>query len=661
MDDLNLIRDLGLIWTASLLVGLLFSKLKQPVIAGYMLVGVLIGPHVFKLISEPEQIKVLSEFGVAMLLFALGVDLSLKQVLNSARRTVGAALLQIVATIAVAWAIASLTGLARMPAAGLLFGCICAISSSVVISRVLIDRGELDSIHGQILIPLALVQDLSLVVIIPFMPVLEQSTADWSALLFSTSKAFVFVLAVIFGSIKLVPHLLAWAAKTNSRELFLLTLLVLCLGVALLSKSLGLSIALGAFLAGIMMCESSYAHQALHDVSPLRDVFSTVFFVSVGMLLDPNYICQHWLQVILFVLLLIPGKIVIGAASALLATKNFRSAVLVGVGLAQIGEFSFVLLTMGYESKLINESIYNLFFAGAIISMIASPGLMAVFPKLLSKFNKGDTTDQRFSPVSSSLKNHVVLCGFGRSGRNLGLVLESYQLPFIVVELNASIVEELAVSGIKHIYGDAMSPGVLSKCNIGNARVLVITIPDPFSATAVATYARKHNPKIKIIARAHKTDDMRILREAGANAVVQPEFEASIEITRLVLYSIKRSESEIQAAMEQIITRRYALFQPELSGVEFTAKQSSYESDQLGIWYRINESANEAGKSIRELRIREETGATITAVKRGKKITAYPDPGMELLTDDEFFAIGSSSQLEKLENLFEFEKQSQDS
>jgi monovalent cation:H+ antiporter-2, CPA2 family len=577
MNEFALIRDLGLIWTSAMLAGFLCLRTRQPVIAGYMVAGILIGPHAFKLIGLPGQIRVLSEFGVAMLLFALGVDLSLKQIVSSARRILTAGLSQIIITIAAAWTIAAWTGLAHSAPEGFLFGCLCAISSSVVISRLMLDRGEADSIHGQILIPLSLVQDLSLVVIIPFLPVLQQlcssgasaATLDWSSLGLSAAKAALLICTVVLGATKIVPPLLAKAAKTNSRELFLLTLLTLCLGIALLSQGLGLSIALGAFLAGIMISESTYAHQALHDVTPLRDVFSTIFFVSIGMLLDPLFIWQHWPQVAIFVFFLIVGKAAIGTFAALFATRNLRSAILVGLGLAQIGEFSFVLLTMGHDSNLISMAIYNLFFAGSVITMMATPAIMALAPKIMARQLKNTSTENNEADTNTvnPLQDHVIVCGFGRIGHNVGLVLETHGIPFVVIELNANIIEELAMRGIRHIYGDSMNRIVLERARLKQASSLVLTMPDPLSSAAVAAYAREQNTKIKIIARAHRTDDIEIFKEAGVNAVVQPEFEASIEITRLVLQSLNFPNADVKGALEQIKTRRYAIFQPDIETV----------------------------------------------------------------------------------------------
>lgn len=659
MADYSLIKDLALLWCSALLVGQICIFLRQPVIAGYMLAGIAIGPHGLKLVSQMDQIHVLAEFGVAMLLFTLGVDISLRQMLSSAGKIFAAGLSQMALTATLFGAIASLYGLAHNPAESFLFGCACAISSSVIISRILSDRGEIDSIHGQILVPLALVQDLCLIFIIPALPILHQivttqpSSTQYVGLTLSALKSVLMLALVIFGATKIIPHVLERSAKTNSREMFLLTVIVGCMGIAVLCQLLGLSIAIGAFLAGIMMSESTYAHQALHDITPLKTVFSIIFFVSVGMLLSPAFIAQHAIEVLCFAIFLVLGKAIIAALCARIVTTNTRSALLAGVGLAQIGEFSFVLLSLGFTSKLVSEAMFNLFLATAVVSMIASPWLMDLIPKLLLKNlnNEAEAAgSENMQDDTGRMKNHVIICGCGRVGKNLSLILETHQIPFLVVELNANIIEDLALRGIPHIYGDSLSPIVLKKANLKDASILVLTMPDPLSAISVATYARKINPHIKMVARANRTDDIRIFQEASVNGVVQPEFEASAEITRLVFLSMGRPATELYKALEQIRTRRYAIFQPDVGDLDLSETFPQFGEDQMGIWFDI-QSLDVQGKSIRDLNIREKTGATVTAVKRGESTQAFPEPSTVLEKNDKIYVVGTYDQVGRAETL----------
>ena len=671
------IRDLALVWTSALITGQLCTRLRQPVIAGYMLGGILIGPHGLKWISQPEQIEMLAQFGVAMLLFTLGLDLSIKRIFASARRIFAAGSVQIGLTIALAAWFATAFNLAPSASSAFLFGCVCALSSSVVITKVLIDRAESDSLHGQILISLSLVQDLSLVLLIPCLPLLAQLNGvdptagagvhklDFSHLGISIGKTLLFLAFVFIASTKLVPRFMEHFTRSNSRELFPLTILVLCLAVAVLSQFLGLSLALGAFLAGIMISQSRFSHQALHDLLPIRNIFSTIFFVSVGMLLDGRFIAGNWVPVLALVTFLILGKAIIGTISSFFVTNNVRTAVLVGIGLAQIGEFSFILLTLGQNSGLITDSIYNLSLTAAVVTMIATPALMNIVPNLfLKQAQSGGSKpgadrggaglghghgDEDFS---TRLENHVVLCGYGRIGKNLGTVLEAHGVPFLVVELNAGMIEQLALRGTPHIYGDAFSRNVLEKTNIRNAACLVLTVPDPISSTGTATIARELNPDIKIIARVHRARDIPVLRAAGVNAVVQPEFEASIEITRLTLNSMQRSVSEISRAMESIKNRRYSLFNTDPKDFEHAQVHTHYDDEQEGIWFKV-QSDQFSGKNLRELDIRRQTGATLAALKKQNKTIAYPDPEIPIDSEDEIYIVGNAEQLKKFEEVFE--------
>lgn len=658
MEELALLRDLSIIWAAALVVGYLCVRLKQPIIAGYIVAGIVIGPYCLKLIDQSQQISVLAEFGVALLLFALGVEVSLRQIFSSAIKTILAALCQIFGTALLSWYLAELTGLSSGAGSGLLFGFICALSSSVVVTKVLMERGELDSTHGQILVPMLVIQDLALVPVISLLPVMKSTGGDAIGLVaIALAKASVFIVFIIWSATKLVPVILSRVAHSNYRELFLLTIISLCLLIAIVGHALGLSLALGAFLAGIMISESTYGHQALADLLPLRDLFSTVFFVSVGMLLNPSYIAEHWAQVALFVVVLIVGKALIAGAAASVATPNLRRASLVGIGLAQIGEFSFVLALNGYKSGILSESLYNLFFAGAVVSLTAAPFLMTSFPAVLrrltspgSKMDERRVEDRNRDGVSG-MKGHVVLCGYGRIGRNLGMVLNSYSIPVVVIELNAAITGELEELQIPFVYGDALSRIVLLRANLRDAGVLVVTIPDPVAAMTIIDIARHYNPDIKIIARAHRSEDIDVFRATGANAVVQPEFEASIEITRLTLLSLNKADPEIQTALTSIRERRYSIFQPDIASSSMAQIVGFPHDEHTGAWFKVK-GDDTVGKTIGDLDIRRATGATVAAIRRDDSVIPYPKPDTALIQDDEIYVVGNPNEVTNFEEAF---------
>lgn len=660
MTELALIGDLALIWIVAAVAGYICARLKIPLIAGYTGVGILIGPHGLKWIAEPGDVHVLAEMGVALLLFALGVEVSLRQILKCSIKVVGTAILQIGFTVVAAWSIARLFGFATTPAAGILFGWICALSSTVVVTKTLMDRGEIDAIHGRMLLPVLIVQDLSLVPVIALLPAFQGAGGDnlSSVVLIALAKAVLLIGGVLVGAYTVVPALLKPIVKSQHRELFLLTILGLCLGVAVTSDRAGLSLALGAFLAGIMVSESPYGSQALVDVMPLRDLFAVVFFVSIGMLLNPVFLASHVVEVLAFVGLLLLMKVIIGTASAFLSTSNWWSALLFGVGIAQIGEFSFVLAMLGYQAKLLEESLYNLFFAAAVVTLVLSPILMNAVPKLLGRFasvkarEEAGVTGDGVEEHGLNLSGHVIICGFGRTGRNLGLVLNGVNIPYAVVELNASILEELDAEDIPHVFGDSVSHLVLQRAGLLRAKVLIITVPDPLAALTISNMAREMNPDVKIIVRAHRSEDINVLRAAGANAVVQPEFEASIEISRLTLMSLNMGDPIIQRALQDVRTQRYRLFQPDVAEASLAQLIGFAHDEFIGTWFVVSKSPI-VGQSLQQLDIRRLTGVTISAARRGNNLVVHPDPTFALAEGDELYVVGTQDQLVDFEDTYQ--------
>lgn len=654
MEDMGLVRDLAIAWLAALTVGAIAVRFKLPAIAGYVLAGILIGPHGARLISETAQIKVLAELGVALLLFALGVEISLKKMLGAGSRVLLAGSLQIGLSVLAGAAIALNYGLANGVGAALVFGFICALSSTAVVTKVLVDRGDAETMHGRILVPMLLLQDLVLIPVVALLPALDQTAeAPHTLLIWAILKALLLILLVVGAAFFVVPRLLSWVSASKSRELFVLTVICLCLSVALISKSLGVSLALGAFLGGIMISERPYGHQVLADILPVRDLFATVFFVSIGMLLNTQFITTNWMQVLSFVFLLIVGKALIAAFSAYTASKSWWSAALVGISLAQMGEFSFVLATLSYSAGLLPENAYNLFFAGAVTSLVLSPWLIAAAPAALSKlpyfrlFRRKEIVGEHRAAVH--IDEHVILCGFGRMGRNVGLTLQKYQIPFVVIEMDGDIVEDLARRGIRHIYGDAFNPNILTKANLEGASCLVVTLPDAVIAMHVISYARQENPNIRIVARANRSQDIDLFRASGANAVIQPEFEASVEATKITLLGLKRPRQEVLAALRDIRSHGYSIFRPDIAEDETPFVEFS-DDEFEGVWFSY---VGEREKTIEELDIRRRTGATVLAVKRDNIVTPHPQASFHLKHQDEVYVGGSESQLSVFETTYE--------
>lgn len=650
MSDLALIRDLGFVWVAALVASVICTRLKQPNIVGYMAAGIVIGPHCLRLISQTEQIETLAELGVALLLFALGVEVHLKGIFSSGR-ILAAAVCQIAATSLAAWIIAAATGIVTIPHEGFIFGFICALSSTAVVTKVLMDRFETDTVHGRLIIAMLIIQDLSLVPIISLLPVLQASgQANLTMpLLLAIAKALLLVVGVYIGASRIVPPLMKWVAGTDSREVFLLTLISLCVTVAMISKELGLSLALGAFLAGVMISQSPYGHQALSDLLPIRDLFSIVFFVSVGMLLDPTFIASHWWQVLSFVVLLLFGKAIIAAFSARIAANSWWSCILVGAGLAQLGEFSFVVCTLAHEVNLISDAVYNLFFASAVATIMASPAVISVVPRMLDRFASKRAHKHLLdssNPAGIDINDHVIVCGYGRTGRMVCTAFRALKIPFVVVEINGALIDELHEQAIPCVYGDVFGRTVLLHANLHGAAALVLTIPDPVAAITVTSFARFHNPNIKIIARAHRMEDVELFQAAGANAVVQPEFESSFEITRLALSSLEAQQSTINRALAALARERYRLFKT----IDLPAQESSpgLHHEFEGTWFVAD---GQGSQSIKSLDIRNRTGATIVAIRREGKLITHPSPNERVMAGDQLYVAGSPEQLRAFQSV----------
>jgi CPA2 family monovalent cation:H+ antiporter-2 len=566
LEDLRLIVDLVLVLGAAFLGGMIAQRLKLPVLVGYILAGVIVGPNTPGLTADGDRVLLLANLGVAFLMFALGVEFSLHELMRVRKVATTAGLLQIPLTILVGIGAGQLIGWSMK--ASLLLGGAFAISSSIVALKLLVGRGEFESPQGTIALGLGVVQDLSLVVMLAFLPVISGNGDDFFVGLTKSIATAAIALAVVFFlGIRLVPRVLFAVAKTGSREMFLLTVVLIALGTALAAHEAGLSFALGAFLAGIVVSESEFDSQVLAEIVPLRDLFATMFFVSVGMLLDPGFMLNHAGAVAVIVGMLVAGKLLITGGAFLAAGVDHHTATLAAILLAQMGEFSFVLAGVGLEDHLINRDQYGLLLAGALGSILVVPAMLTAAPALVavSAFLPGVSRQERAQegperpPVEQA--RHVVIAGYGRVGRELGNVLAKRGFAYSVIDLNPAIVRDLRDESIPAFYGDAGTAALLHKAGISRARTLAVATPDLVTAQAAIRIARAANPGIRVIARAPGSGEGAVLAEIGANEVVQPEFEAGMEFVRQVLrwHGVSLQETTT------LLSRRRGVFYGQLS------------------------------------------------------------------------------------------------
>jgi CPA2 family monovalent cation:H+ antiporter-2 len=537
MAELQFVVDLVYAVLAAFIGGIVAQRLGQPVIIGYLIAGVAIGPFTPGPTAGFHSVDVLAEIGVAFLMFALGAEVSLGELRRLGRvATLGGAL-QIVCTMALGPLLAPALGLSFVQ--GVFLGALLALSSTVVALKVLMGRGELQALHGRVAIGILIAQDLA---VVPMVVVLPTIAAGGEGLLATLAETALKAAAVLLGAYligsRVVPWLLGHVAGSRSRELFLLGIVGLALGAAVGTQLGGLSLAFGAFLAGLAVSETEYRTQVVAEVLPLRDLFTSLFFVSVGMLIDPVALAAQAGLVALLSGVTIIGKVAIITALVLLLGMPGRVALLAGLSMAQVGEFSFLLAQIGAEAGAIPPALFELTLATAVVTIVLTPFLLRAAPPLLALLERLPLVGARFhDPVeadsgAAGLSRHTVICGFGRVGRELAEALQRRNLRYLVIDYNPYVVRELRLRGVPVIYGDAGNPEVLEHAHLERARVLAVLMPDASAAEVATRRARLLYPELDVMVRAGSAEHVARLRRAGATEVVQPEFEAGVEVIR---------------------------------------------------------------------------------------------------------------------------------
>lgn len=567
----SLILDLTIVLIGTALGGFVAHRLHQPVILGYLVSGFAIGPFGFKLLGNVSDIKSLAEIGVAFLLFALGVEFSLAELKRVKEIAIKGSLLQIGLTIALVTLVTSITGWAAGITQGIFLGAVLSLSSTAIVLKTLTERGETNTVHGQIMLAILITQDLALGVMLAILPALKQPENIAVALGFALLKIALFVIVAIILSRWIVPHILSNIAATESNELFLLVVIALCLGVALTTAYLGLSIAMGAFVAGLMISEIDYADQALAKILPLRDTFASLFFASIGMLIDPAILINNFGLILELVTLVMLGKAAIILVIVLKFGYSLKNAIIVSFGINQIGEFSFVLSLVGLKLGLISQQTYSLLLGTTAITLLLTPLSLNVAPLIANTLNQNPLLAkllQRFStPKTISMPEiitgHVVVAGYGRVGQVIVKILQSEGYPVLVIENSEASVQRLRMHQIPYIFGDADSELVLEKAHLETAKALAIALPDPASTRLLLKIALTIAPHLDVIARSHNNKEIDILTQMGAKEVVQPEFEAALELGNHLLKTLGAAESYIQTVIKTIRKDRYLSVRPE--------------------------------------------------------------------------------------------------
>ncbi|HEU5023144.1 MAG TPA: cation:proton antiporter [Bryobacteraceae bacterium] len=552
---MGIASDFVLIVLAGLAGALLARALRLPLMVGYIAAGILVGPYTSgPRVEQTHEIELLAEIGVALLLFSLGLELSFRDLQPVRRIALIGGPLQILATTGLG-AFAAVNGLGMPGREAIWFGAMISVSSTAIVLKMLAAAGATQSLASRIMVALLVVQDLA---VVPMLVILPQMGTPGNLAL-SLARAIGFAAAILAAIVilgtRLLPRLLRRIADWGSRELFLITVVAIGVGVGYATHLAGLSFALGAFVAGIVLSESEFSHQALSDVVPIRDIFGLLFFVSVGMLLDPGYALAHAGLIAVVVALTFAGKAIVAGGIARAFGYVNMAPWIVGLGLSQIGEFSFVLARAGLTSGSISRPVYNLVLSCTVLTMALSP----LVSRMALPLGRAWRRRQKTAPVSMQtegmeepLAGHAIVAGFGRSGRAAARILQRAGIPVSIVEINHSIYGGLGKEGFSGIWGDITGEEILKAAGIASARVLLMSLPDQHTVRLAVQRARQINPGITVIARALRADDVGSLRKIGVDTVIQVEFEGGIEMVRQALIQYKREDSVVSRLIEEL-------------------------------------------------------------------------------------------------------------
>lgn len=542
-------------------VAIAFEKFRLPAILGFLLTGVIIGPQGLGILSNNEHIRMLAELGVVLLMLTIGLEFSVERLRGMQNVAVFGGTLQILISIGVSIAFGWWRGWTFYE--GFFLGSVIALSSTAIVLKYLMDRGEIDSPHGRIAISILIFQDLAVVPLMIFLSAFGQSVSSVALALGTACLKTVLLLAGAFiFSRFLLPQLLYRVAAIRNREIFFLFSVVVCLGMAWGSGALGLSMAIGALLAGFMFANTGFSHQLIGDIIPFRHLFVSLFFVSIGLLFDIHFFLSHIVLVLSVVSLVLFINFVI--MTLLIMAFGFppRLAVVTGIILSQIGEFSFLLIEMARESGQITPDLYQVLLSTAFMTMLMTPLLFASIPlvlKILSRFMIFGVPPKHWNRPDrtlAALHGHVILCGFGPTGSDLAMAFQDEKVPFVIIEVNPVRIREAKKLQMKALYGDASNQEVLKRAGIARAKAVIVSFPDALGMTQIIRVVQDLNPDVILAVRTRYAGQMPQLYELGADIVVTEEWEASHELNRLILGQLNISDERIEHHLSRIRSRK---------------------------------------------------------------------------------------------------------
>jgi CPA2 family monovalent cation:H+ antiporter-2 len=653
--DTHFLINLLIIFALSIIVLFICSSLRVPTIVGFLLTGVLAGPFGLAFIKNVAQVDIFAEIGVALLLFTIGLEFSFKSLIKVKKAVIVGGLVQVLTTIAAVFIV--LTFFGRSFGEAVFIGFLISLSSTAIVIKLLQQRGEIDSPYGKNTLAILIFQDLVTIPMMLLIPVLSGSGSGFGDSLPILLLQGCLIIFVVYISARwIVPRILFEAAKFRSKELFLFCNLGICVAIAYLTSNAGLSLALGAFFAGLIISESEFRLEALSDIVPFRDVFTSFFFISIGMLLNVHFFMDNALFIVILVVGVILIKFITGSLSALILGLPVRTVFLIGFAIAQIGEFSFVLSQTGIQYNIMSNETYQLFLSVSLLTMACTPFMISSAPRIVDTLSEKKalkrqfttTKDEEKPDTSSLLSDHIIIAGYGLNGQNVARTAKLSGIPYTIIEMNAETVKTEKEKGEPIFFGDATEEEVLKHADIQSARIILVVISDPIAIGRIVKNARRMNPGIHIIARTRYLSDVNDLYKSGADEVVSEQFETSIELFTRILSKYFIPKKEIDNFVGEIRKNAYVMLR------DFPIPDLSYEEMKINnpeltiASVRILKKSRFIGKTISESAIRHNYRVTILAIRRKNTVLTNPDGNEKFEENDLVIVHGNSHDI----NLF---------